>query len=95
VVVAADDGVVVVPRARAADVIAAAREGEEREARSRERYAKGELSLNVNSMREALATKGPDLCGCRMIIGCHGTLEPRSPTCTRGGWHGEAWNHWE
>jgi 4-hydroxy-4-methyl-2-oxoglutarate aldolase len=58
VVVADDDGVVVVPRARAADVLAASREREEREARSRERYAKGELSLDVSSMREALAAKG-------------------------------------
>jgi 4-hydroxy-4-methyl-2-oxoglutarate aldolase len=58
VVVADDDGVVVVPRAMAADVIAASREREEREARSRERYAKGELSLDVNSMRDALAAKG-------------------------------------
>jgi 4-hydroxy-4-methyl-2-oxoglutarate aldolase len=30
----------------------------EREARSRERYAKGELSLDVSSMREALGAKG-------------------------------------
>jgi hypothetical protein len=28
------------------------------EARSRERYAKGELSLDVNAMRDALAAKG-------------------------------------
>jgi hypothetical protein len=33
-------------------------EREEREARSRERYAKGELSLDVNAMRDALAAKG-------------------------------------
>jgi len=58
VVVADDDGVVVVPRARAADVIEASRAREEKEARARERYTKGELSLDVNSMREALAAKG-------------------------------------
>jgi 4-hydroxy-4-methyl-2-oxoglutarate aldolase len=58
VVVADDDGVVVVPRARAADVIEASRAREEREARARERYEKGELSLDVNAMREALAAKG-------------------------------------
>ena len=58
VVVADDDGVVVVPRVRASDVIEACRAREEREARARERYAKGELSLDVNAMREALAAKG-------------------------------------
>jgi 4-hydroxy-4-methyl-2-oxoglutarate aldolase len=58
VVVADDDGVVVVPRARAAGVLEASRQREEKEARSRERYAKGELSLDVQSMREVLASKG-------------------------------------
>jgi 4-hydroxy-4-methyl-2-oxoglutarate aldolase len=58
VVIADDDGVVAVPRARAADVVDASRAREEKEARSRERYAKGALSLDVNSMRDALAAKG-------------------------------------
>jgi 4-hydroxy-4-methyl-2-oxoglutarate aldolase len=58
VVVADEDGAVVVPRAKAADVIEACRAREDREARSRERYARGELSLDVQSMREALAAKG-------------------------------------
>jgi 4-hydroxy-4-methyl-2-oxoglutarate aldolase len=58
VVLADDDGVVVVPRARAADVVAASRAREEKEARSRERYARGELSLDVNAMRAALEAKG-------------------------------------
>jgi 4-hydroxy-4-methyl-2-oxoglutarate aldolase len=58
VVLADDDGVVVVPRARAADVVAASRAREEKEARARERYARGELSLDVNAMRAALAAKG-------------------------------------
>ena len=58
IVVADDDGAVVVPRARAADVLAAAQAREEREARSRERYARGELSLDLNAMREPLAAKG-------------------------------------
>lgn len=58
VVVADDDGVVVVPRAKAADALESSRAREEKEAGSRERYAKGELSLDVNSMREALAAKG-------------------------------------
>lgn len=57
-VIADDDGVVVVPRARAAEVVEASRAREEKEARSRERYARGELSLDVNSMREPLAAKG-------------------------------------
>jgi 4-hydroxy-4-methyl-2-oxoglutarate aldolase len=58
VVVADDDGVVVVPRARAADVVEAARAREEREARIRERYRAGELGLDMNDMRGPLAAKG-------------------------------------
>lgn len=58
VVVADDDGVVVVPRGEAAAVLAASRAREEKEARARERYARGELGLDVNSMRERLARKG-------------------------------------
>jgi 4-hydroxy-4-methyl-2-oxoglutarate aldolase len=58
VIVADDDGVVVVPRLTAADVAAASRAREDKEARSRERYAKGELGLDVNAMRERLAAKG-------------------------------------
>jgi 4-hydroxy-4-methyl-2-oxoglutarate aldolase len=58
VVVADDDGVVVVPRADAADVLEACRAREEKEAASRARYAAGELSLDVQGMREALERKG-------------------------------------
>jgi 4-hydroxy-4-methyl-2-oxoglutarate aldolase len=58
VVLADDDGVVVVPRSRAAEVLRASRAREEKEARARERYARGELSLDVNAMRAALAAKG-------------------------------------
>ena len=58
VVVADDDGVVVVPRARAAEVLDASREREEKETASRARYAAGELSLDVQEMREELAEKG-------------------------------------
>jgi 4-hydroxy-4-methyl-2-oxoglutarate aldolase len=58
VVVADDDGVVVVPRARAAQVLAASQAREDKEAVSRERYQRGELSLDVHGMRERLARKG-------------------------------------
>jgi 4-hydroxy-4-methyl-2-oxoglutarate aldolase len=57
-VVADDDGVVVVPRASAAEVLEACSEREAKEAVSRERYAAGELSLDVQGMREALAESG-------------------------------------
>jgi 4-hydroxy-4-methyl-2-oxoglutarate aldolase len=58
VVVADDDGVVVVPGARAAEVLAASSAREEKELVSRERYRTGELSLDVQSMREQLEEKG-------------------------------------
>jgi 4-hydroxy-4-methyl-2-oxoglutarate aldolase len=58
VVVADDDGVVVVPRGRAAEVLAAARAREQREAGIRERYRAGELGLDMNDMRPKLAAKG-------------------------------------
>ena len=58
VVVADDDGVVVVPRAGAADVLEACQQREEKEALSRKRYEDGELSLDVSAMREKLAAKG-------------------------------------
>jgi 4-hydroxy-4-methyl-2-oxoglutarate aldolase len=58
VVVADDDGVVVVPRSHAAEVLEAAREREEKEAVSRARYGAGELSLDVQGMRDELARAG-------------------------------------
>jgi 4-hydroxy-4-methyl-2-oxoglutarate aldolase len=58
VIVADDDGVVVVPRRDAADVLAASKAREDKEAVSRQRYAAGELSLDVSGMREKLAAKG-------------------------------------
>jgi 4-hydroxy-4-methyl-2-oxoglutarate aldolase len=58
VVVADDDGVVVVPRQQAEQVLQASRSREEKEARSRTRYADGEISLDVQSMRDRLTRKG-------------------------------------
>ena len=58
VVIADDDGVVVVPRERAAAVLGAARAREERETGIRERYRGGELGLDMNDMRPRLAEKG-------------------------------------
>jgi 4-hydroxy-4-methyl-2-oxoglutarate aldolase len=58
VVLADDDGVVVVDRTRAAAVLDSARAREEKEAATRERLAAGELGLDIYGMREALAAKG-------------------------------------
>lgn len=58
VVVADDDGVVVVPRLKVAATLAASKAREEKEARSRERYAAGELALDVNNMRPLLEKAG-------------------------------------
>jgi 4-hydroxy-4-methyl-2-oxoglutarate aldolase len=58
VVVADDDGVVVVPRTRAAEVAASAHAREEREATNRARLAAGELGLDIYAMRGALEKLG-------------------------------------
>ncbi|GHH83738.1 4-carboxy-4-hydroxy-2-oxoadipate aldolase/oxaloacetate decarboxylase [Streptomyces sulfonofaciens] len=58
VVIADDDGVVTVPRRAADRVLEASRAREAKEAASRERYARGELGLDVNAMRDRLARKG-------------------------------------
>jgi 4-hydroxy-4-methyl-2-oxoglutarate aldolase len=58
VVVADDDGVVIVPKLRAAQVAAAAAEREAKEAGTRQRLAAGELGLDVYGMREPLAKAG-------------------------------------
>ena len=58
VIVADDDGVVVVRHEDAADVAKAAEAREAKEAGIRERYAKGELGLDMNNMRPRLAERG-------------------------------------
>ncbi|HEX4242588.1 MAG TPA: 4-carboxy-4-hydroxy-2-oxoadipate aldolase/oxaloacetate decarboxylase [Steroidobacteraceae bacterium] len=58
VVIADDDGVVIVPKTRAADIAAASRAREAREAATRKRLAGGELGLDIYGMRDALAKAG-------------------------------------
>jgi 4-hydroxy-4-methyl-2-oxoglutarate aldolase len=58
VVIADDDGVVVVPLQDAAQVAELARQRLEKEERSRVRYLKGELSLDVAGMRNGLEAAG-------------------------------------
>ncbi len=58
VVVADDDGVVVVRREDAGSVLARAREREANEAAKRARLAAGELGLDIYDMRQRLADKG-------------------------------------
>jgi 4-hydroxy-4-methyl-2-oxoglutarate aldolase len=58
VVLGDDDGVVVVPRARAAEVAKAAEAREAKEAATRARLAAGELGLDIYGMRENLTKAG-------------------------------------
>ena len=58
VIVADDDGVVVVPRANAAEIAKAAEAREANEAGKRARLAAGELGLDMYKMREKLAEMG-------------------------------------
>lgn len=58
VVIADDDGICIVPRAGAADVLKLAQEREKREEDKRHRLAAGELGLDIYAMRERLAARG-------------------------------------
>jgi 4-hydroxy-4-methyl-2-oxoglutarate aldolase len=57
-IVADDDGVLVVPRARIAEALDASAARIEKEAKNRARFAAGEVGLDVYGMREKLAAKG-------------------------------------
>jgi 4-hydroxy-4-methyl-2-oxoglutarate aldolase len=57
-IVADDDGVLVVPRARIAEALDASRARVEKETKNRARFAAGEVGLDVYGMRERLAAKG-------------------------------------
>lgn len=57
-IVADDDGVVVVPRESAANVLKKSIEREEKEATTRARLKAGELGLDIYGMREKLKAKG-------------------------------------
>jgi len=58
VIVADDDGVVVVPRRSAAEVLIACEAREAKEAVNRKRLAAGELGLDIYGMRDKLAAAG-------------------------------------
>lgn len=58
VIVADDDGVVVVPREKASEIAVAAANRERREAGNRKRLASGELGLDIYGMRNTLAQTG-------------------------------------
>lgn len=57
-IVADDDGVVCVPRSAVVEGVRAARSRTEKEAKAREAFAAGELSLDVYGLRQTLANLG-------------------------------------
>ncbi len=57
-VLADDDGIVIVRRDEASQVLEKSKQREQREAEVRTRYAKGELGMDINNMRPRLAEKG-------------------------------------
>jgi len=57
-IVADDDGVVVVPRLKAADILKKSLEREDKEAATRARLKAGELGLDIYGMREKLKARG-------------------------------------
>ncbi len=61
VVVADDDGVVIVPRADAAAVLAASRARTAKEAATRARLAAGELGVDLYGLRAKLAELGVEV----------------------------------
>lgn len=58
VIIADEDGVMVVPREQAGRALSASQDRLEKEARTRARLAAGELGLDIYGMRDALAAKG-------------------------------------
>jgi 4-hydroxy-4-methyl-2-oxoglutarate aldolase len=58
VIVGDADGVVVVPRERAASVVDASNQRLEKEAQTRERLKRGELGLDIYGLRDVLAERG-------------------------------------
>jgi 4-hydroxy-4-methyl-2-oxoglutarate aldolase len=58
VVIADDDGVCIVPRGAAAAVLKASEAREAKEATVRERLQRGELGLDIYTMRDKLAERG-------------------------------------
>ena len=61
VIVGDDDGVVVVPAAKAAEVAQASQAREDKEAATRARLKAGELGLDIYDMRDKLEGRGPGL----------------------------------